>query len=91
MSPINFLCGSKLMSTSDQDQKRNNQQYQCMLSRFTKILVIGLGQLGLPVIKYVKERGFDAYGYGSSAKAIHRVEIIAETKQHQGKYLKYSI
>lgn len=91
MSPINFLCGSKLMSATDQDQKRHNQQYQDMLSLFTKILVIGLGQLGLPVIKYVKERGFDAYGYGSSANAIHRVEITAETKQHQGKYLKYSI
>jgi hypothetical protein len=81
MSPINFLCVSKLMSTTDQDQKRNNQQYQGMLSRFTEILVIGLGQLGLPVIKYVKKRGFDAYGNGSSAKTIHRVEIIAEIKQ----------
>ena len=28
-----------------------------------KILVIGLGQLGLPVAKYVKDRGFDVYGY----------------------------
>ena len=80
MSP-NFLCVSKLMSVTDEDQKRHNQQYQDMLSLFTKILVIGLGQLGLPVIKYVKERGFDAYGYGSSAKTIHRVEIIAEIKQ----------
>ena len=80
MSP-NFLCVSKLMSVTDEDQKRHNQQYQDMLSLFTKILVIGLGQLGLPVIKYVKEIGFDAYGYGSSAKAIHRVEIIAEIKQ----------
>jgi UDP-N-acetyl-D-mannosaminuronate dehydrogenase len=62
-----------------------------MLSPFNKILVIGLGQLGLPVIKYVKERGFDVYGYDRSAKLIHRVEIIAEIKQHQGKYLKYSI
>ena len=28
-----------------------------------KVLVIGLGQLGLPVAKYVKEKGFDVYGY----------------------------
>jgi UDP-N-acetyl-D-mannosaminuronic acid dehydrogenase len=69
------------MSATNEDQKRHNQQYQDLLSRFTKILVIGLGQLGLPVIKYVKEIGFDVYGYGSSAKAIHRVEIIAEIKQ----------
>ena len=80
MSPINFLCGSKLMSATDQDQKRHNQQYQDMLSLFTKILVIGLGQLGLPVIKYVKERGFDAYGYDINTKAIDRAERIAEIK-----------
>jgi UDP-N-acetyl-D-mannosaminuronic acid dehydrogenase len=80
MSPINFLCGSKLMSATDQNQKRHNQQYQDMLSRFNKILVIGLGQLGLPVAKYVKERGFDLYGYDISIKAIDRAEKIAEIK-----------
>ena len=80
MSPINFLCGSKLMSATDQNQKRHNQQYQDMLSHFTKVLVIGLGQLGLPVIKYVKERGFDAYGYDINTKAIDRAEKIAEIK-----------
>jgi len=79
------------MSATDQYQKRHNQQSQDTQSRFNKMLVIGLGQLGLPVIKYVKERGFDVYGYDRSAKLIHRVEIIAEIKQHQGKYLKYSI
>ena len=68
------------MSATDQDQKRHNQQYQNMLSRFTKILVIGLGQLGLPVIKYVKERGFDTYGYDINTKAIDRAEKIAEIK-----------
>ena len=30
----------------------------------SKVLVIGLGQLGLPVAQYIKEkRGFDVYGY----------------------------
>ena len=37
---------------------------------FNKVVVIGLGQLGLPVAKYVKERGFDAYGYDISEKAM---------------------
>jgi nucleotide sugar dehydrogenase len=37
--------------------------------RGNKVLVIGLGQLGLPVAKYVKERGFDTYGYDISPKA----------------------
>jgi UDP-N-acetyl-D-mannosaminuronate dehydrogenase len=51
-----------------------------MLSCFTKILVIGLGQLGLPVAKYVKERGFDTYGYDINTKAIDRAGKIAEIK-----------
>src|SRR5215212_10374008 len=39
-------------------------------TNFNKVLVIGLGQLGLPVAKYVKEKGFDAYGYDISEKAM---------------------
>src|ERR687889_1489862 len=39
-------------------------------SKYNKVIVIGLGQLGLPVAKYVKERGFDAYGYDISEKAM---------------------
>ena len=35
----------------------------------SKILVIGLGQLGLHVAKYVKDRGgFDTYGYDHQYK-----------------------
>jgi UDP-N-acetyl-D-mannosaminuronic acid dehydrogenase len=68
------------MSATDQNQKRYIQQYKGILSPFTKILVIGLGQLGLPVIKYDKERGFDAYGYDIKTKAIDRAEKIAKIK-----------
>jgi UDP-N-acetyl-D-mannosaminuronate dehydrogenase len=50
-------------------------------SRFDKVLVIGLGQLGLPVAKYVKEKGFDVYGYDISQKAIQRAEKIAAIKK----------
>ena len=32
-------------------------------SQIKKVLVIGLGQLGLPVAKYVKESGFETFGY----------------------------
>jgi UDP-N-acetyl-D-mannosaminuronate dehydrogenase len=46
-----------------------------------KILIIGLGQLGLPVAKYVKEKGFDVYGYDISQKAIQRAEKIAAIKK----------
>jgi UDP-N-acetyl-D-mannosaminuronic acid dehydrogenase len=48
---------------------------------FNKILVIGLGQLGLPVANYVKSRGFDVYGYDISAKAIERAEKTAGIKK----------
>jgi UDP-N-acetyl-D-mannosaminuronic acid dehydrogenase len=47
----------------------------------TKILIIGLGQLGLPVAKYVKDRGFDVYGYDISTKAIERAEKTAGIKK----------
>lgn len=32
-------------------------------SQIKKVLVVGLGQLGLPVAKYVKDRGFETFGY----------------------------
>ena len=46
-----------------------------------KVLIIGLGQLGLPVAKYVKQQGFDVYGYDISQKAIQRAEKIAAIKK----------
>src|SRR5215204_569308 len=49
--------------------------------QFDKILVIGLGQLGLPVAKYIKDRGFDVYGYDISPKALERAEKTAGIKK----------
>ncbi|MFZ0695831.1 MAG: hypothetical protein WAM88_01690 [Nitrososphaeraceae archaeon] len=48
----------------DQNQTRHKEGYDEKVQNyawmsFNKILVIGLGQLGLPVAKYVKDRGFD--------------------------------
>src|SRR5918999_840725 len=51
---------------------------------FDKVLVIGLGQLGLPVAKYVKDRGFDVYGYDISTKALERAEKTAGIKKAIG-------
>ena len=36
----------------------------------SKVLIIGLGQLGLATAKYVKERGFDTYGYDINTEAM---------------------
>src|ERR671929_1931922 len=50
--------------------------------RFNKILVVGLGQLGLPVAKYVKEKGFDdVYGYDISPTAMDQAEKTAGIKK----------
>ena len=43
-----------------------------MISR--KVLVIGLGQLGLPAAKYLKERGFATYGYDIDSRAMKIAE-----------------
>src|SRR5207245_10460576 len=43
-------------------------------TQFNKVLIVGLGQLGLPVARYVNERGFDTYGYVISHQAIERAE-----------------
>ena len=50
--------------------------------RFNKIIIIGLGQLGLPVAKYVKDKGFDnVYGYDISPTAMDRAQKIAGIKK----------
>jgi UDP-N-acetyl-D-mannosaminuronic acid dehydrogenase len=58
-----------------------NEVQPCALARFNKIVIVGLGQLGFPVAKYVKERGFDTYGYDISTKAMERAEKIAGIKK----------
>ena len=51
-------------------------------SSLNKILIIGLGQLGLPVAKYVKQQGgFDVYGYDISSKAMDRAQTTAGIKK----------
>ena len=50
--------------------------------QLNKVLVIGLGQLGLPVAKYIKQRGgFDVYGYDISSKAMDRAQTTAGIKK----------
>ncbi|MFZ0554447.1 MAG: NAD(P)-binding domain-containing protein, partial [Nitrososphaeraceae archaeon] len=76
----NNICGFTLPREDFEIIERGSQSSRLRTennSRFDKVLIIGLGQLGLPVAKYVKERGFDVYGYDISQKAIQRAEKIA--------------
>ena len=51
--------------------------------RNSRVLIIGLGQLGLPIAKYVKEKGFDTYGYDIEQKAIERAEKVVTSLREQ--------
>jgi UDP-N-acetyl-D-mannosaminuronic acid dehydrogenase len=42
--------------------------------QINKVLVIGLGQLGLPVAKYVKQRSFETYGYDMNSERMKQAE-----------------
>jgi UDP-N-acetyl-D-mannosaminuronic acid dehydrogenase len=42
--------------------------------KLKKVLVIGLGQLGLPVAQYVNDKGFDVYGYDINSESMRRAE-----------------
>jgi UDP-N-acetyl-D-mannosaminuronate dehydrogenase len=42
--------------------------------QINKVLVIGLGQLGLPVAKYVKQRCFETYGYDMNPQRMKQAE-----------------
>jgi UDP-N-acetyl-D-mannosaminuronic acid dehydrogenase len=71
----------KSVPRNGQIQNKENQSDFDRTISFNKILVIGLGQLGLPVAKYVKDRGFDVYGYDISTKALERAEKTAGVKK----------
>jgi UDP-N-acetyl-D-mannosaminuronic acid dehydrogenase len=40
------------------------------VEKFKKVLVIGLGQLGLPVAKYILDRGFETFGFDVSTEVM---------------------
>src|ERR687890_670914 len=63
----------------------NTESYKTLQKKVTqlnRVLVIGLGQLGLPVARYIKQRGgFDVYGYDISSKAMDRAQTTAGIKK----------
>jgi UDP-N-acetyl-D-mannosaminuronic acid dehydrogenase len=65
-----------LGSLSDTLNSTNHKGYSNTdSSQYSRVLILGLGQLGLPVARYVKEiGGFDVYGYDISPRAMDRAE-----------------
>ncbi len=88
---IEYRRGERTYKTTEKGLSflRDHRDSECKIARsstsnslhFEKVLIVGLGQLGLPVAKYVKERGFDTYGYDISTKAMERAEKIAGIKK----------
>ena len=59
----------------------NENKLKSLSLTHNKVVIIGLGQLGLPVAKYVKEHGFDAYGYDINQKTMQSAEANYGIKQ----------
>ncbi|HEY5631312.1 MAG TPA: winged helix-turn-helix domain-containing protein [Nitrososphaeraceae archaeon] len=76
---IEYMEGTRLYRTTEKGISflEHGEEY----AETNKVLVIGLGQLGLPVAKYIKEKGFDnVYGYDISSIAMDRAEKTAGIK-----------
>jgi UDP-N-acetyl-D-mannosaminuronic acid dehydrogenase len=56
------------------DNRTMSGHFNQKISTFNRVVVIGLGQLGLPVAKYIKERGFEVFGYDINAFTMDRAE-----------------
>ena len=52
-------------------------------SQIKKVLVIGLGQLGLPVAKYVKDRGYETFGYDINQPKSRRCRKKLRNKKYK--------
>ena len=75
------MCENVELTTPIHEKSGIDQRQRYPSAVFDKVLIVGLGQLGLPVAKYVKERGFDTFGYDISTKAMERAEKIAGIKK----------
>jgi UDP-N-acetyl-D-mannosaminuronic acid dehydrogenase len=72
--------GNSTQTAKANVQMTNGARYHSSF-KFNKVLVVGLGQLGLPVAKYVKERGFDTYGYDTSPRAVEMAQKTAAIEE----------
>ena len=87
---IEYQIGERTYKTTEKGLLflRNHRESACKTVRstsnscqFEKVLIVGLGQLGFPVAKYVKERGFDTYGYDINTEAMENAQRSIGIKQ----------
>ncbi|PWU78730.1 MAG: potassium transporter TrkA [Candidatus Nitrosopolaris wilkensis] len=78
LSPRSTFSNSIINST--EDELCTKYKYNTN-TQFNKVLIIGLGQLGLTVARYVTEKGFDTYGFDISNQAIERAEKTTAVKK----------
>jgi UDP-N-acetyl-D-mannosaminuronic acid dehydrogenase len=87
---IEYQIGERTYKTTEKGLLflRNHRESVCKTvsstsnsCQFEKVLIVGLGQLGFPVAKYVKERGFDTYGYDINTEAMENAQRSIGIKQ----------
>src|SRR5215813_3239281 len=87
---IEYQIGERTYKTTEKGLSflRNHRENACTTVRptsnshqFERVLIVGLGQLGFPVAKYVKERGFDTYGYDINTEAMENAHRSIGIKQ----------
>jgi len=78
---LNTLSSSTLSQPNTKSIGEERCTKKDINTQFNKVLIVGLGQLGLPVARYVNERGSDTYGYDISHQAIERAEKTTGVKK----------
>ena len=69
------------MSSLESEMKCPTTDVGIAHNHFNRVLIVGLGQLGVPVAKYAMETGFDnVYGYDISPTAMERAQKTAGIK-----------
>jgi UDP-N-acetyl-D-mannosaminuronic acid dehydrogenase len=77
---LNILTAQR-HDTSNTSSIRKYTEIPTTQTQFHNVIVIGLGQLGLAVARWIKRRGFNTYGFDINTKAMEIAESTAGIKQ----------
>ena len=76
-----FIYSDGVLSTTNPITSNKLNAQVLNILKNDRVVIIGLGQVGLPVAKYVKEQGFDTYGYDINQKTMQSAEANYGIKQ----------